>query len=432
MLRNDANVLPRPEKGTTATAIAQSPAPSTPAAANGGAPPLPAAPAVPAVPEIPGVPAAPPVTGARIDRRLPPRAMTTLLKPLQTRPRGRRGRRRDTEPTGRTLLKAAATLAVLGALGWLGLTLVSGVPGKSYRTIYVESEQTGNLIPHDPVRISGVRVGQVTGRSTTPDGLARITLQLDGDTKLTKDTSVTFRANGLLGARFVELRPGKSRQLLADSATIQAGENALTFGVPEALDTLDSPTRKQLGNMLDGLGIGLFGNGRRLNAAVHATGTHVDRLNETIETVVDERPGALARLAPSLESAVRPFDAERTTIADGLAPTTRGCGRSATAASRCRRRSTPLPPHWTRPTPDWATAGACSRRRARCRRSSTARCRPLRPGCARPPRCSRRRARRSARTRPAAGGPPDPAGPGARHERPARRCCPGSTTRSAS
>src|SRR5207244_3542441 len=109
-----------------------------------------------------------------------------------------------------------------------------------YRTLYVDARAVGNLRAHDPVRVAGVRVGQVGGLRISSGGRARVRLQLEPDAPpFQTNSKVAIRAAGLLGARYVELVPGRVGTPLADGATIHAGDNALTFGVSEALDTFD-------------------------------------------------------------------------------------------------------------------------------------------------------------------------------------------------
>ena len=104
---------------------------------------------------------------------------------------------------------------------WTAVTSYSGVPLRDYDHYVVEVPATGNLIAHDQVRIGGVRVGQVEKTAITPDGKARLALQLERGTRLPADTQVVLRANGLLGARYVQLVPGASSRLLRSGKRAQ-------------------------------------------------------------------------------------------------------------------------------------------------------------------------------------------------------------------
>lgn len=228
-------------------------------------------------------------------------------------------RRRDTEPARRTLLKGGAVLVLVAAFGWLAVSAYNGVPGRSYSTVYVEVPQIGNLLQHDQVRIAGVRVGQVERRSITTDGHTRLALQLEPGVSLPADTTVAIRASGLLGARYVQLVPGRSTRVLASGSTIRAPGTALTFGLPEALDTFDAQTRGALGSTLGELGTGLLGHGTQLNDAVRLSGGQIRRFQQLTDSIL-ARPGAAQRLLPSLAQGVAPLDAARRDLAALFAP----------------------------------------------------------------------------------------------------------------
>lgn len=217
---------------------------------------------------------------------------------------------------------------LLSGVGVIGLLLImfavavrapNGVPFVPYRTVYASVPDPGNIAPHNDVRIAGVRVGQVINL-TSRDQRALVKLQLDPGQKVPNDTSVFVRGQGLLGARFVELRPGTSKQALPDGATIRGGAQSLTYGVPDALNTFDGKTRVRLSAALSGLGEGVLGRGRDLNAALHAAPPD-GRDFQTVTGALLARPGAAGRLAPSLESTTMALDASREDMARGLAPT---------------------------------------------------------------------------------------------------------------
>jgi virulence factor Mce-like protein len=205
------------------------------------------------------------------------------------------------------MLQAAAVLGLIALAMAFAVTAYDQVPGKTYRTAYAIVPATGNLIKHDQVRIAGVRVGQVISSKIDPDGRARLELQLSGDTKLPKDTSVLVRANGLLGARFVQLNPGTSKAMLPDGAEIRGSENALTYGVPEAINTFDKQTRGAMGTAVRELGAGMVGNGERLNETIDRASDISKPFQALVGTVL-ARPGSAERLVPSLNRLMRPLD----------------------------------------------------------------------------------------------------------------------------
>lgn len=231
-------------------------------------------------------------------------------------------RRRDTEPPARSLVKGLATLAALGAVIYIGLTAYNGVPGRRYSYVEARVPAIGNLIRHDPVRIAGVRVGQVQTLGLDGAGHPRIKLQIEPGVHLPSDTDVRVRANGLLGARYVQLIPGTSTTMLRDGSTLTAAPDALSFGVPDALDTFDPATRASLGDMVRGLGAGLLGHGVALNEGLSLVGDATPRFT-ALAVAVTRRPGAAERLVPALGRLMTTLSKSRQELAAMFAPAAR-------------------------------------------------------------------------------------------------------------
>lgn len=235
-------------------------------------------------------------------------------------------RRRDTPPPIPTAVGGLLVILGLCLLGWQALRVYNGVPLRDYQKVYVSTPEVGNLLSHDQVRIAGARVGQVLDRDLGPDGRPRIELQIEPDTDLQADTRVAVRGAGLLGARYIELIPGRSVAQLPEGSTIKGDDDSFAFGVPEALDTFDKQTRGALGSMLGGLGQGLLGHGETANDAIVAVGTYARPFGEVAREIL-RRDGAARRLIPALDAAVAPLDANRRplarlmgTTADAVAP----------------------------------------------------------------------------------------------------------------
>jgi hypothetical protein len=132
-------------------------------------------------------------------------------------------------------------------------------------------------------------------------GEPELSLQLDPGLRLPTDTAVKIRADGLLGARYVELIPGHSSTDLRDGTVIHAPADALTYGVPDALDTFDRQTRGALGSLISQAGSGLLTNGQPLNDAIRLGAEQIGPF-QTLVGDIFARPGALARLVPSLDA----------------------------------------------------------------------------------------------------------------------------------
>jgi phospholipid/cholesterol/gamma-HCH transport system substrate-binding protein len=237
--------------------------------------------------------------------------------------RNRRRPRKDTESAGRTLAKGLAVTTGVLALVYIGLTSYNGVPGRSYGTLYTDVSGVGNLIDHDPVRIAGVRVGQVQKIGLSATGRPRITMQIEPHADVPTGSIVRVRANGLLGARYVQIIPGSGRVNVPNGATIPAPGDALSAGVSDALDTFDASTRGRLGDTVDGLGEGLLGQGAHVNDAMRVLAPAVPRFSAVMRHITS-RPGSAERLLPALDRLITPLDAAR----DGYASLLRPAGRA--------------------------------------------------------------------------------------------------------
>ncbi|HYF24388.1 MAG TPA: MlaD family protein [Baekduia sp.] len=248
--------------------------------------------------------------------------------------------RRDTEPLASVLLKGLATLGVIAGFVALAVTAQEGVPTKDYTTMYVSARESGSLRGNDKVAIGGVRVGRVA--RVTPDGQrARIELQLEPGVTLPRDTSVRLRANGLLGARYVQLIPGSSRSPLADGATIRGADDALTATVPDALDVLDAQTRGALGTAVTGLGRGVLGNGGALNDGLRVASRATVPFAALMDRLLAD--GAPERLVPSLHATADALAASRRDLRAMLDPAARGLAPFADRRAALRATLTEAP-----------------------------------------------------------------------------------------
>lgn len=274
----------------------------------------------------------------------------------RTRDLRRRRRRTDAPRPAKQVVAGLVVTALVGCFVAFGTSAQNGVPTASYDEVFAKFEDVGNLKAHDEVRIAGTRVGQVL--DTTTDGrTSTVKVQLEsGIGALPADTTAEVRGRGLLGTRFLELRPGTSRASLAPGATIASAEVGVTNGVPDVLDTFDRQTRGELGNVIKGLGGSLAGNGRRLNdnigfapellGGIERLGTEVLRDREAAETFLPKASRGLAAFDGAREElawSLRPFadgvqvfedhrDGVHRTLSE--TPTTLASARSGLTAGR--------------------------------------------------------------------------------------------------
>lgn len=241
------------------------------------------------------------------------------------RPRRTQKRRSESKPPGRLAVVGIVVGVLCAAFLAFGVYSIRGVPGVSYEHYYADIPDIGSLGLHNQIRMAGTLVGQTIGVTALPDGHARVDLQLyNGTGRLPAGTKIVIRANGLLGERYVQLVPGTGHRLLPAGSTLRApAGGSLSYGVPEALNVLDAPTRTRLGQMLRGLGGGLAGQGPALNDTFHV-GPGVAADLQGVSDSILARPGAAQALLPSMQAGMSALDGARTQLADMFSPAAEG------------------------------------------------------------------------------------------------------------
>ena len=106
------------------------------------------------------------------------------------------------------VLTGAAVLLVAG--GFLAFAVAhSGRTAASGYKLYASFDHIDGLSPGADVRIAGVKVGNVLSMRVDPKTfLATVTLSVNDDIRLPKDTAAEVTSESLLGGKFLNLSPG--------------------------------------------------------------------------------------------------------------------------------------------------------------------------------------------------------------------------------
>ncbi len=91
---------------------------------------------------------------------------------------------------------------------------------KKEYTLYVYFKNISNLDDKSLVRIAGVSVGKVK-KIELSDGMAKVTLGIHEGVNVPEDSIANIRSTGLLGDRYLEIKPGKGGTYLKDGDTIK-------------------------------------------------------------------------------------------------------------------------------------------------------------------------------------------------------------------
>lgn len=126
------------------------------------------------------------------------------------------------------------TLIVLFVLVGLNMAkLTTSFTSVSYRAEFADA---AGLSAGANVLVSGVRVGSVTDVELV-GGIARVTFDVDTDTRLGADTSVQIRTGSLLGQRIVTLEPSGDGTL-GPADIIPQSRTTSPYSLNEAVDDL--------------------------------------------------------------------------------------------------------------------------------------------------------------------------------------------------
>lgn len=146
------------------------------------------------------------------------------------------------------------TEAKVGAFTIIGIILfIAGILfvgrvdifGKSQILITGEFTQVNGLKNGNPVRFSGVDIGNVSDIEITPRGVV-VKMKIDEKTPVPIDSSFTLSSDGFLGEKFIQISPGQSNIYLQDGDSIRGdGADAMDKAMQSAQKLMEG-TEKML------------------------------------------------------------------------------------------------------------------------------------------------------------------------------------------
>jgi phospholipid/cholesterol/gamma-HCH transport system substrate-binding protein len=111
---------------------------------------------------------------------------------------------------------------LLSAAGFVMLAYeAADVKGNGGYEIAAEFGSTGGLSVGDDVRISGIKVGQITAQQLDPiTYVAKVSMAIEPTIKIPSDSSARITAASLLGGNYLELMPGAATDTLGAGGVI--------------------------------------------------------------------------------------------------------------------------------------------------------------------------------------------------------------------
>ncbi|MEK9673129.1 MAG: outer membrane lipid asymmetry maintenance protein MlaD [Rhodospirillaceae bacterium] len=122
------------------------------------------------------------------------------------------------------VLGAVVLIAAAGFL-FIAINVAQVKTAKGYN-VSAAFLKIGGLSAGSDVRINGIKIGTVTDRRLDPQTFdAVVTMSIQTDVKLPKDTVATIGSEGILGGKYVRLKPGTDKEYLPVGGRIAKTED---------------------------------------------------------------------------------------------------------------------------------------------------------------------------------------------------------------
>src|SRR5829696_8822953 len=240
----------------------------------------------------------------------------------------RRSRRRE----GRSPFAVGLfALVVIAILTYLGFT--KSIPFTSGYQVRATFESASGLRPDSPVRIAGVNVGKVA-EVEAEEGTdnAVVTLEIDDQGRpVFADATAKIRPRIFLeGNFFVDLQPGTpGARELDDGGMLKITQTATPVQLDQVLTALQSDTRQDLQDVVDGLGAALNDEPSAADDAQADPSARGETAAESFNDAYDDI-GPAERAQAQVNEALLGTEPERDLgrLVDGLARTAAGLARN--------------------------------------------------------------------------------------------------------
>lgn len=140
------------------------------------------------------------------------------------------GKSEETLGDGDVITNTAPAASIQGVLSGLGLGAGPGTRPTDPFVVRARFTDVTGISEDTPVRIAGVDVGKVTEVELNLERmLAVVTMEVRDDLELTSDTIAAVRTSGLIGGKFIELKPGGAPIPLEEGGLIVDTEPSLNI-----------------------------------------------------------------------------------------------------------------------------------------------------------------------------------------------------------
>ncbi len=244
-------------------------------------------------------------------------------------------------------MRNASLIGRIAGIGAVALAVVAAAlivlgSGASY-TVRAVFENASQIVTGDLVEVGGAPIGTVSKIALTPDGRAALTLNITDSrfTPLRQGTEATIRELSLSGIanRYVDLNMGPpNNRVIPSGGTISETNTTSEVDLDELFDTLNTPTRRGLQELIQGTASEYAGAGKKaqiawqyLNPAVASSTMLFDELNQDTSkftrfvvksgdlfTTIAQRQADLTSLVKSLSTTTQALAAQHTALSDAI------------------------------------------------------------------------------------------------------------------
>ncbi|MBA3300551.1 MAG: MCE family protein, partial [Thermoleophilaceae bacterium] len=213
-----------------------------------------------------------------------------------------RGRASSASIVASPVLVGAITVLVAIVAVFLAYNANAGLPFVPTYDLKAELPSGSKLVRGNEVRVGGFRVGVIDGITTRtvetkaagPRAVAVVAMKLDKSIEpISKDSTLIVRPRSALGLKYVELRPGKSKETLKAGSTVSdvdrlsAEQLEGPIDLEDVFSTFDERTRENSRENLTSFGDALAGRGASLNISIEALAPFVTYLTPVMKNLSD-------------------------------------------------------------------------------------------------------------------------------------------------
>ncbi len=201
-------------------------------------------------------------------------------------------------------VKLGVFMTVAGVLLVVAIVVFAGVEMFATKDRYhiLFTESVSGLELGSPVKLRGVRVGEVSNIRLNPDNVeeVKVTVVLEAGTPIKEDTAAIMNMQGITGLKYIELLEGtRKSKPLEPGGYIKAGES-LVSRVSDRAESLSLKADKVLDNLLVLTG---EANQKRINSTL----AHVESMVRTIDEMSKNLNDVIVQVNELLEENRQPI-----------------------------------------------------------------------------------------------------------------------------